>query len=342
MQHRHTRFVISALLASGTLIASLAAQAGQITVYTALEADQLVAYEAKLKEDYPDLSVKWVRDSTGIITARLLAEQANPQADVITGLAVTSLMLMDQKNMLLPYAPKGVEKLNKLYVSQKKVPTWTGMDAWEGAVCVNSIELNNRKLPMPTSWADLTKPIYKGLVVMPNPASSGTGYLDVSAWLQTMGETKGWAYMDALHQNIAQYTHSGSKPCKMAAAGEAVIGISFGYRASQLKEKGAPLEIVYPKEGLGWDLEASAIVKGTQHLSDAQKFIDWSVSKKANEAYAENFAVVAYPSVAKPIKFRPESVNALMIKNDFGWASKNRDRILAEWSKRYDGKSEPK
>ncbi|AXI02637.1 putative 2-aminoethylphosphonate ABC transporter substrate-binding protein [Aquirhabdus parva] len=318
------------------------ATAGQITVYTALEADQLVAYEAKLKQAYPDLSVKWVRDSTGVITARLLAEKANPQADVITGLAVTSLMLMDQQNMLLPYAPKGVEKLNKLYVSPKKVPTWTGMDAWESAVCVNTVELNARKLPLPTSWADLTKPIYKGLVVMPNPASSGTGYLDVSAWLQTLGDKKGWAYMDALHQNITQYTHSGSKPCKMAAQGEAVIGISFGYRASQLKEKGAPLEIVFPKEGLGWDLEASAIVKGTKNLSDAQKFIDWSVSKEANEAYADNFAVVAYPGVAKPIKFRPANVNALMIKNNFDWAAKNRDQILAEWSKRYDSKSEPK
>lgn len=336
-------FLTSLLLAAmGSSVAVNVAQAGEITVYTALETDQLAAYEAKLHEDYPDLKVKWVRDSTGVITARLLAEQANPQADVITGLAVTSLMLMDQKNMLQPYAPKGVEKLNKLFVSPKKVPTWTGMDAWEAAVCVNSIELNKRKLPLPTSWADLSKPIYQGLVVMPNPASSGTGYLDVSAWLQMFGQQKGWAYMDALHKNIAQYTHSGSKPCKMAAQGEAVIGISFGYRAAQLKEKGAPLHIVFPKEGLGWDMEASAIVKGTKNLADAQKFVDWSVSKKANQAYAENFAVVAYPGVAKPIAFRPANVNALMIKNDFAWAAKNRDQILAEWAKRYDSKSEAK
>lgn len=326
----------------GGLLSATFTSAGEITVYTALESDQLAAYSAKIREDYPDLKIKWVRDSTGVITARLLAEQKNPKADVVAGLAVTSLMLLDQRNMLHPYAPVGVEKLNKQFVSPKKVPTWTGMDAWESALCVNSIELKKRKLPVPQTWADLTKPIYKGLIVMPNPASSGTGYLDVSAWLQLFGQQKAWTYMDALHKNISQYTHSGSKPCQMAAQGEAVIGISFGYRAAQLKQRGAPLEIVFPKEGLGWEMEASAIVKGTKNLADAQKFINWTVSKKANEAYAKNFAVVAYPNVAKPMPFRPAQINQMMIKNNFEWAAKNRDGILKEWTKRYDGKTEKK
>ncbi|MFX6759932.1 ABC transporter substrate-binding protein, partial [Acinetobacter baumannii] len=77
----------------------------------------------------------------------------------------------------------------------------------------------------------LAKPIYKGMIVMPNPASSGTGFLDVTAWLTLFGEHEGWKYMDALHENIAQYTHSGSKPCKQAGAGEFPIGISFELRA---------------------------------------------------------------------------------------------------------------
>jgi iron(III) transport system substrate-binding protein len=55
---------------------------------------------------------------------------------------------------------------------------------------------------------------------MPNPNSSGTGFLDVSSWLQLFGEDGGWDYMDRLHENIAFYTHSGSKPCKDAARGE--------------------------------------------------------------------------------------------------------------------------
>ena len=76
---------------------------------------------------------------------------------------------------------------------------------------------------MPESWNDLTKPVYQGHVVMPNPNSSGTGFLDVSSWLQLWGEEGGWQFMDALHENIAWYTHSGSKPCKQAAAGVRIL-----------------------------------------------------------------------------------------------------------------------
>ena len=85
---------------------------------------------------------------------------------------------------------------------------------------------------------------------MPNPASSGTGFLDVTSWLQLFGEAEGWKYMDALHQNIGVYTHSGSKPCTMAGAGEYPIGISFEFRAARQKKQGAPLDIVFPTEGV--------------------------------------------------------------------------------------------
>ena len=118
---------------------------------------------------------------------------------------------------------------------------------------------------------------------MPNPASSGTGFFDVTAWLTLWGDDNGkgggWKYMDALHENIAQYTHSGSKPCNMAASGEYVVGISFEYRANANKAKGAPIDLVFPKEGLGWDLEAFAIHKGTKKLDAAKKLADWASAR---------------------------------------------------------------
>ena len=106
-----------------------------------------------------------------------------------------------------------------------------------------------------TSWKDLLKPEYKGMIVRPNQNSSGTGFLDVSSWLQFFGEAEGWKYMDALHENIASYTHSGSKPCKMAASGEAVMGISFAFRDAKEKAAGPPIEVIVPSEGAGWDME---------------------------------------------------------------------------------------
>ncbi len=216
------------------------------------------------------------------------------------------------------------------------------MDVWGATICFNTVEAAKQGLPRPESWKDLLKPVYKGKIVMPNPASSGTGYFDVSAWLTLFKEKGGWDYMDKLHDNIGLYVHSGSKPGKMAASGEYPIGITFEYRAVKLKAEGAPIDLIFPKEGLGWDLEATGIMKGTKHLDGAKKLADWCASRDANELYKENFAVVAYPGVAQPIPNLPANFEQMLVKQDLKWSAANRERILAEWTKRYDGKSEKK
>ena len=328
----------TALLASG----GAWAQKTELLVYTALETDQIKAYLESFAKMAPDIDVKIVRDSTGVVTAKLLAEKANPQADAIIGLAASSMEIFKAEGMLAPYAPKGVDQLNARFVDASKPPQWVGQDVWAATVCYNTVEGQKKGIPKPESWKDLTKPVYKGQVVMPNPASSGTGYFDVTAWLQLFGEAEGWKYMDALHENIAQYTHSGSKPCRQSGAGEFVVGISFEYRANDVKKKGAPVEVVFPKEGLGWDIEAAGIVKGTKKMAAAQKLMDWIVTKEANELYAKNFAVVAMPGVSAKLEYIPADFEKLLVKNDFAFAAKNRDRILTEWQKRYAVKSEPK
>ncbi|MHA1566225.1 MAG: putative 2-aminoethylphosphonate ABC transporter substrate-binding protein, partial [Alphaproteobacteria bacterium] len=284
----------------------------------------------------------WVRDSTGIITAKLLAEKNNPQADVVWGLAATSLLLMKAEGMLEPYAPAGLDQLDPKFADADSPPSWVGMDAWVAAVCYNTIEAEKAGLTPPTSWQDLTKPEYAGHLIMPNPNSSGTGFLDVSSWLQIFGEDGGWEFMDALHSNIARYTHSGSKPCKLAASGEIPIGISFAFRGAKSKAAGAPLDIIVPSEGVGWDMEASSIIAGTANLEAAQTLIDWSITRTANEMYNAGYAVVGMPGVAKPVEHFPDGLVEAMIDNDFEWAASNRGAILGEWQERYDSKSEPK
>ncbi|MCG6891726.1 MAG: putative 2-aminoethylphosphonate ABC transporter substrate-binding protein [Gammaproteobacteria bacterium] len=323
--------------------AQSALAATELTVYTAVEAEDLARYAETFNQDHPDIEIKWVRDSTGIVTAKLLAEKNNPQADVIWGLAATSLLLMKSEGMLEPYKPKGVEKLDKKFVDKGAVPTWVGMDAWVASVCYNTVEAAKHGLEPPKTWRDLLKPMYKGHLIMPNPNSSGTGFLDVSSWLQMFGKKSGgWEFMDRLHKNIARYTHSGSKPCKLAAAGEIPIGISFAFRGAKSKAQGAPLEIIVPAEGVGWDMEATAIVAGTSKLEAARTLVDWSITRKANEMYNTGYAVVAMPGVAKPVEHFPPNLLEKMIDNDFEWAANNRKAILAEWLKRYDSKSEAK
>ncbi len=334
--------LLASSAAALVLSATMAVAETELTVYTAVEAEDLARYAATFNEDHPDIKINWVRDSTGVITAKLLAEKNNPVADVVWGLAATSLLVLKTEDMLEPYAPKGLDALSAKFRDGDNPPSWVGMDAWVAAICFNTVEGGKLGLTAPTSWMDLTKPEYAGHVVMPNPSSSGTGFLDVSSWLQIFGEEKGWEYMDKLHANIAAYTHSGSKPCKMAAAGEAAIGVSFAFRGAKSKAAGAPIDIIIPSEGIGWDMEATAIVAGTEKEEAAKTLVDWSISRKAMEMYNVGYAVVGIPGVAKPVEHFPAGIEDAMIDNNFEWAANNRAKILEEWTKRYDTKSEPK
>ena len=344
MMHKMLKklLVVTCVVAVSMIGIGNTALAVDLIVYTAVEAEDLPKYAANFNEDHPDIKIKWVRDSTGIMTAKLLAEKNNPQADLAWGMSGSSLLLFKSEGMLHPYKPKGLENLDPKFYDSDPVPSWVGMDAYVAAIAYNTVEAEKNNLVPPKSWWDLTKPMYKGHVIMPNPNSSGTGFLDVSSWLQLFGEKGGWAFMDALHENIARYTHSGSKPAKLAAAGEIPIGISFAFRAARSKAAGAPLEIIIAKEGIGWEIEASAIMAGTDKLEAAQTFMDWTITKKAMIMYNDAYAVVGYKGVAKPVKYFPPETLSQMIDNDFEFAANNRKRILAEWQKRYDSKSEPK
>ena len=316
----------------------------RLTVYTALEAEELEPLRKAFVAEHPDIDIDWVRDSTGIITAKILAEidAGNPQADVFLGTSATSLLVVDEKGMLLPYAPGGLDKLDSKVRDSRDPPHWVGVDAYAAAICYNTVEAEKFKLPKPESWQDLLDPVYKDHLVMPNPNSSGTGFLTVSSWLQLMGEDDGWKFMDAIHENMARYTHSGSKPCRLAAAGEHPIGISFAFRGAKLKAKGAPLDIILPKEGVGWEVEASGILKTSKKIEAAKKLMDWHISPAAMAVYNEFLPILAIPELAKPVEHFPENMQEAMIENDFGWAASNRASILGEWQKRYDAKSEPK
>ena len=235
-----------ALAALGLSTAAFA-QKTKLTVYTAIENEQLEPFKKAFEADNPTIEIAWVRDSTGVMTAKLIAEKDNPRADVIWGLAASSVGLFSSLGMIEPYTPAGAAALKPMFKSGKSPETWVGMDAFLAVVCFNTAEAEKNKKPKPTSWADLTKPDYKDSIVMPNPASSGTGYLTIAGWLTLMGEDAGWKFMDALHQNVSQYLHSGSAPCVQAAKGERLIGIGFDMRGATEKTKGAPIDLIVPE-----------------------------------------------------------------------------------------------
>ncbi|MGI9390031.1 MAG: putative 2-aminoethylphosphonate ABC transporter substrate-binding protein [Boseongicola sp.] len=339
---RHWSCLARGAIVGAVATTSLTASAGELTIYSTTDGDNLKVIGQAFAKAHPDIKVNWVRDSTGIMHSRIMAEKDNVRHDVLFGMAATSMLTMDELGMFIPYTPKSVDKLDARYRDKRNPAHWTGIYGWAGAICFNTIEAKKHKLPKPTKWADLTNPIYKGHVTMPNPASSGTGFLDVSSWMQIWDEKRAWAYMDKLHQNIASYTHSGSTPCKQAASGEYTVGVSWPFRGAKLKSKGAPIDIIVPEEGIGWEMQAIAIMKGTKNMKDAQTFIDWAVTEPAMKIYANRYSVVAMPVAIKKWANFPPEVQTRMIDNDFIWAANNKARIVAEWRKRYDGKTEPR
>ena len=316
---------------------------GEITVYTALEDEQVSEYLAKFNETYPDITVNVVRESTGIITAKLIAEKDNPQADVVWGTAASSMMVLDDMEALEPYEPEGCDRILPQFKSDKEVPTWVGIDAWETAFVVNTEEI--KKLGMEAdeiqSYEDLLDPRLKGQIVMSNPNSSGTGFLTVSAILQLKGTDSddGWNYLDQLHENIGQYVNSGSKPAKMAASGECAVGISFGYAGISQRDKGAPVEVIFPEEGSGWDLEANALMKKDEINPAAYTFLDWAISDDVMDLYRVNYPIVTVENTGTYEGYDGNPLDQL-IDNDFSWAAENREYILNQWMEKYDSKSE--
>lgn len=335
--------LVIASMATAGCVQSSAATGKELTIYTALENEQIDRYLVPFKTKYPDIEINIVRDSTGVITAKLVAEGEHTSADVVWGTAVSSLLVLDQKGMLEPYEPAGFERISEMLKDTKNpVPKWVGINAWETAIVVNTVEAEKLGLPKITSYQDLIRPEFAGQIVMSNPNSSGTGFLTVSGLIQLMGEENAFAYMDELHKNIAMYTHSGSAPAKKAAAGEFAVGISYGYAGTSQIKKGMPVEVIFPSEGSGWDAEGNALIRKAVIKDEAKLFLDWAISDEAMNLLKDDYAITGVKMTDEiPEGYLTDPLNQLIPGNDFYWAAENREEILNQWMEHYDGKSEP-
>ena len=319
--------------------ASTGVKAGDITVYTALEEDDVRVYLQSFAKARPDIKVNVLRLSTGDLAARIIAEKINPRHDVIWGVAVTQMVDPRILEMAEPYHPAGVEKVK----GQFKDPAgrWFATTGYFAGFCVNTEVLKKRNLPMPASWQDLLNPVYKGQIVMPNAASSGTGYLQIVSLLQMKGEEKGWQFLQDLDKNIAQYIKSGSRPCRMASAGEYAIGLSFAFSGVKQIMEGYPIKLVIPSEGAGYEIEVSSLMKTSQNKADAKAFLDWLLTLDAAKLYGERAEMSSVPG-AKPTEAilkagLPADVSSVLYaKMDFDASAKDKDRILTEWKKRIE------
>ena len=312
-----------------------------INVYTALEDDIIEAYLTSFREQYPNITINITRDSTGTIISKLIAEKDDPVADVVWGTAVTSLLTLDDFDLIQPYDPEGVDRILSQFKDVETPARWVGIDVPETAFLVNKAECERLGVDVPESYADLIKPEYEGHIAMSDPTSSGTGLFIINGMLQMMATEKGdytagWEYLDAFDKNVIEYTPSGSKPAKMVAAGEALIGLSMGYRCVTLAQENPECVVVFPSEGSAWDVEANCLIKKSEVKDAAKVFLDWAISDEAMESYQEEYPIIATGGDGSV----PEGYNQDPVKNlsdviDLYEMADYREEFFTEFTEKY-------
>lgn len=329
----HIPQILKYAIVAGLVAASWQAQAGEITVYTNLESDEVADYVKVAQKDLQDIKINVQRLSTGDLAARLIAESGNSRNDVIWALSLTNML--DPRILALTenYIPKGFERIPAQF--KEAQGKWFAVTGYMAALCVNLDRLKQKNLPVPTGWKDLTNPIYKGEIVMPNPESSGTGYLQIVSLLQGMGPDAGWKMLKELDKNVAQYPQSGSAPCKMASKGEFAIGASLAEAAIKTVKEGFPVKMVIPVEGAGFELGANALMASSKNKADAKRFLDWTVTPNAVEAYSRHKEIVTVAGAKPTADMRaaglPEDVTTVLFKMDFPASARTRSETLTRW-----------
>lgn len=232
----------------------------------------------------------YVRLSGGEVIARLEARGKGtpPEFDVWWGGPADSFAAAAGRGLLAAYDSPARANVRDQY--KDKEGYWTGYDMDPLALCSSKSALDKLGVAVPDSWDALLDPKYKNNFATAHPATSGTGFNVL--WTQVVrfdkDEDKSFGFMKQLHNNVLQYTKSGSAPMQMVTRGEiatAPIFASSCHRAIQ--EGNKDLVVSFPKEGVGIEVGATAVVADTPRRAMAEKFTDWALGDEAFQAFLD-------------------------------------------------------
>ena len=270
--------LLSAFTALG-LVAG-AAQAADLVLYTSQPNEDAQATVDGFKAANPDIDVEWVRDGTPQIMAKLNAEiqAGNPVADVLLIADTVTLERMKQAGQLLAYkSPEAANFDAALYDADGYY--------YSTKLITTGIMYNTQAGMKPVSWTDLAKPEAKGLVAMPSPLASGAALIHAQTLAGVDG--LGWDYYKQLKDNGAVAAGGNGGVLKAVASGEKAYGVVVDYLPIREKAKGAPVEFVFPTEGVSAVTEPAAILSSTKHADAAKKFIDYLLSENGQKIAAK-------------------------------------------------------
>lgn len=328
---RHLRVILSISL----LLASLAggqspAQAADVLhMYTALDPNEAKIYIEAFEKD-ANIKVQWVRMSAGEVLTRLKAEARNPQVSVWFGGPSVEFIAGRKEGLLIPYkSPVGAPFLKGNLKDAEDY--WTGFYFGAIGFANNTNWFEKNKLPFPATWQDLLRPELKANISLAYPYTSGTSYTVLATLVQLMGEDKAYDYWKKLEPNIHHYNTSGSACVTQAGLGEIAVGIAFSHDIlAKGTSKGYPIKGSFPSEGTGYEIGAVGLVKGGPEPEVGKKFIDWVLSKRAQELMKVWFRIPLNPQ-AEIAAGATKATDVKLINYDDEWAGNNNKRLIEKW-----------
>jgi iron(III) transport system substrate-binding protein len=289
------RGLIAASLAAmaATFVLPAAAQEGRLVLYTSqpnTDAQQTIdAFKAK----FPKVDITFVRDGTPRVMARLRAEieAGQPQADVLLIADSVTMEGLKKEGRLLPHTaanvagyPAGIHDTDKTWFGTKLITT--------------GIIYNTRATVKPTSWRDLLKPELKGQIVLPSPLTSGAALIHTVTLTSNLSE--GWRYYEQLKANGALASGGNGDVLRAVAGGEKLYGMIVDFMPIREKAKGAPVDFVFPTEGVSAVTEPVAILRSTRNPEAAKAFVDFLLSPEGQALTTRQGYVPALPTAALP------------------------------------------
>jgi iron(III) transport system substrate-binding protein len=283
-------------LAQDAKLVEAAKKEGKVVWYTSLILPSAEKVAKLFEAAYPGIKVDVNRTGSQRVLQRVMQElQANiKNVDVIHTSDAGHFVLLKEKKLLMKYPPAGVEKFPASF--KDKDGYYFGLRATVNAIFYNTKAVSAADAPK--TWKDLLDPKWKGKMVTAHPGYSGV----VATHVLALEHLLGWDYFKQLAGNRLMLVQSANDPPTVVASGERVIAVNGGeYSAYQLKKKGNPIEIVYPKEGVSLVVSPTAIAAFSPHPNAAKLFTDFTFTREVQQVMADSEGLyTGHPDVKYP------------------------------------------
>ena len=295
-----------------------------VTIYSSAEDYRNEYYLSRLQEQFPDYDITIEYMETGKHAARILAEGEDTECDITLDVEYGYMQkYSDYLATMEEYSLDGF--VEDVCDENKKIfPELRS----SGAIIVNMDLLKEKKLPEPSCYEDLLNEEYKGLISMPNPKSSGTGYMFLKALVNSMGEEEAFIYFDKLSENILQFTSSGSGPVNSLVAGESVIGLGITSQAVTQINEGVNLKILFFEEGAPQSVLGYGVIKGKEDRECVRKVFDFLYNTLIFEHCELFYPEQIYKDVTFKIENYPSDITYADMSNN---SIEEKERLLSKW-----------